>query len=45
MRGAAAMLAYIAVDGVTGLFELGETAWHEDAFRTVVAALAQITAA
>jgi hypothetical protein len=27
-----------------GLFKLGETDWHETAFRTVVASLAKITA-
>jgi len=42
VAGAAAMLAYITT-GPTGLFELGETYWHETAFRTVVAALAEIT--
>jgi hypothetical protein len=41
--GAAAMLAYITTGPITGLFELGETHWHETAFRTVVAALAEIT--
>jgi hypothetical protein len=41
--GAAALLAYITTGPITGLFELGETQWHETAFRTVVAALAQIT--
>ena len=40
--GAAALLAYIATDPMTGLFELGED-WHETAFRTVVASLARIT--
>jgi hypothetical protein len=43
--GAAAMLAYIATGPITGLFELGETRWHETAFRTVVASLAKITGA
>jgi hypothetical protein len=33
----------IATGAVTGLFELGETHWHETAFRTVVASLAEIT--
>jgi hypothetical protein len=41
--GAAAMLAYIATGPITGLFELGEARWHENAFRTVVASLAEIT--
>jgi hypothetical protein len=41
--GAAALLAYITTGPITGLFELGETAWHETAFRTAVASLAQIT--
>jgi hypothetical protein len=27
---------------VTGLFELGEASWHETAFRTLVAALAEM---
>ena len=40
--GAAAVLAYITTEPVTGLFELGECDWHETAFRTVVAALAEI---
>jgi hypothetical protein len=33
--GAAALLAYIT----TGLFELGETHWHETAFRKLVSSL------
>lgn len=41
--GAAAMLAYIATHNGTGLFELGEMPWHEDAFRAVTAALARMT--
>jgi hypothetical protein len=41
--GAAEMLAYITTGPITGLFELGETDWHETAFRTVVASLAEIT--
>jgi hypothetical protein len=41
--GASALLSYIATGPVTGLFELGETHWHETAFRTVVASLAKIT--
>jgi hypothetical protein len=40
--GAAGLLEYIAVGPITGLFELGETSWHETAFRTVTAALAKI---
>ena len=43
--GAAAMLDYITIGPITGLFELGETNWHETAFRTVVASLAKITSA
>jgi hypothetical protein len=38
------LLAYITTGPITGLFELGETDWHETAFRTVVASLAKITA-
>jgi hypothetical protein len=30
--GAAELLEYIAVGPITGLFELGETSWHETAF-------------
>lgn len=41
--GASALLTYIATGPITGLFELGETHWHETAFRTVVASLAKIT--
>jgi hypothetical protein len=41
--GASALLTYIATEPITGLFELGETDWHETAFRTVVASLAKIT--
>jgi hypothetical protein len=41
--GASAMLTYITTRPLTGLFELGETDWHETAFRTVVASLANIT--
>jgi hypothetical protein len=41
--GASAMLTYITTGPVTGLFELGETAWHETAIRTAVASLAKIT--
>jgi hypothetical protein len=40
--GAAELLEYIAAGPITGLFELGETSWHETAFRTVTAALAKI---
>jgi len=36
--GAAALLAYITIMPLTSLFELGETAWHATAFRTVAAA-------
>jgi hypothetical protein len=42
VAGASAMLTYIACDKSTGFFELGETRWHETAFRTVTAALRQI---
>src|ERR1035438_4668393 len=41
--GASALLTYITTGPVTGLFELGETHWHETAFRTVAASLAKIT--
>jgi hypothetical protein len=41
--GAAAMLSYITTGPITGLFELGETEWHETAFRTAVASLDNIT--
>jgi hypothetical protein len=41
--GAAALLAYITTGPITGLSELGETHWHETAFRTVTEALAKIT--
>jgi hypothetical protein len=37
--GASAMLSFMATEPTTGLFELGETHWHERAFRTVVASL------
>jgi len=40
--GASALLTYIATDKTTGFFELGETRWHETAFRTVVASFARI---
>ena len=40
---ASALLSYVATGPVTGLFELGETRWHETAFRTVTASLARIT--
>jgi hypothetical protein len=43
VAGAAALLAYITTGPITGLFELGETHWHETAFRGVVASLAKIT--
>jgi hypothetical protein len=43
VAGAAALLAYIATNPTNELFELGETDWHETAFRTVTAALAKIT--
>jgi hypothetical protein len=41
--GASALLTYITTGPITGLFVLGETDWHETAFRTVTAALAEIT--
>ena len=41
--GASAMLTYISTEPAVGLFDLGETDWHETAFRTVAASLAQIT--
>lgn len=40
--GAAALLEYVTVGPITGLFELGETAWHETAFRNLAASLAEI---
>jgi hypothetical protein len=43
VAGASAMLSFIATNPTNGLFELGETRWHETAFRTVTAALAKIT--
>jgi hypothetical protein len=39
---AAELLEYITTGPITGLFELGETVWHETAFRTAVSALATI---
>jgi hypothetical protein len=41
--GAAELLTYITTGPITGLFELGETHWHETAFRTCAEALARIT--
>jgi hypothetical protein len=41
--GASELPTYIATGPVTDLFELGEAAWHETAFRTVTASLAKIT--
>jgi hypothetical protein len=41
--GASALLTYITTGNITGLFELGETDWHETAFRNVAASLAKIT--
>ena len=41
--GASALLTYVATGPITGLFELGETGWHETEFRTVVASLTNIT--
>jgi hypothetical protein len=43
VAGASAFLTYISTEPAVGLFELGETEWHETAFRTVAAALAKIT--
>jgi len=40
--GAAALLEYITVRPVTGLFELGETALHQMAFLNVADALTEI---
>jgi hypothetical protein len=40
--GVAALLVYITTEPITGLFELGETAWHE---RTAVGSQAEITGA
>jgi hypothetical protein len=42
VAGASALLTYIATGPITGLFELGETNWHETAFRTVATSLAKI---
>jgi len=39
VAGAPALLGYIATGTFSGLFAIGERAWHEEAFRTVVAAL------
>lgn len=41
--GAAALLEYITAGPVTGLFGVGETQWHEAAFRNVAKSLAAIT--
>jgi hypothetical protein len=41
--GTSALLTYITTRPITGLFELGETDWHETAFRNVAASLAKIT--
>jgi hypothetical protein len=40
---ASAMLICITTRPLTGLFTLGETDWHETAFRTAIASLAKIT--
>jgi hypothetical protein len=40
--GASAFLTYITTRPLTGLFELGETDWHETAFRTAVDSLSRI---
>jgi hypothetical protein len=44
IAGAAALLRYIVDGPAVGLFDLGETAWHETAFRTVATALEKIAA-
>jgi len=41
--GASELLTYITTGPITGLFTLGETEWHETAFRSAVASLAKIT--
>ena len=43
VAGVSALLTYITTEPVTGMFELGETRWHEAASRTVAASLAKIT--
>jgi len=40
--GAAAFAAYITTGPITGLFTLGETNWHEVAFRNLAESLAKI---
>jgi len=42
IQGASAMLSYITDGPAVGLFYLGETPWHETAFRTVATALKKI---
>jgi hypothetical protein len=42
VAGASALLNYIVDEPAVGMFELGETSWHETAFRTVAAALKKI---
>jgi hypothetical protein len=42
LAGASAVLSYIVDGPSVGLFDLGETAWHETAFRTVASALAKM---
>ena len=44
IAGASAVLNYIVEGPAVGLFDLGETAWHETAFKTVAAALAKLAA-
>jgi hypothetical protein len=39
------MLAYITSAPAVGLFDLGESDWHEDAFRSVIAGLAKLARA
>lgn len=42
IAGASAVLNYIVDGPSVGLFDLGETAWHETAFKTVARALSRI---
>jgi hypothetical protein len=39
------VLAYICHANAAGLFDAGESAWHEPAFRTVTAGLAKLARA
>jgi hypothetical protein len=45
LAGASTMLAYITSAPAVGLFDLGESDWHEDAFRSVIAGLAKLARA